>query len=394
MNIHVAHIVPAINERIGGPAVSVPALAEAIIADGLSTEIFTNNYPEHGSIREVPVPITAFDLPTTGKLLRGWNPAFKKLLHVRAAQFSLIHSHGLWMYPNHYARLIAQQHNIPLIISPRGMLETWARDFHAMRKQLAWFCYERKTIHTASAFHATSKREAETLRSLGVIQPIAIIPNGIEAPLIVSDEVEQSIRIRLKLQPKMRYCLFMSRIHAKKGLTELLTAWKHTHAQYPDWGLIIAGADMNSYLEKAASVLNNDLEKYRINYIGHADPITKEVLFTASELFILPSFSENFGIVIGEALIRGKPVITTNAVPWNIIREENLGWLCDPDIRAIQEVLKNALQENSSELAARGTRAIPLITQQYSWKVIGAQMRQFYSYLTDKSTALPDFLNQ
>lgn len=393
MKIHTAHIVPAINERIGGPAVSVPALAENLLADGFSAEIFTNNYPEYGSIRNTPVRVTAFDISTTGKFLRGWNPQLKKTLQARATEFTLIHSHGLWMYPNHYARLVAQRNNIPLIISPRGMLDIWARDFHALRKKLAWFCYEGKTIRTACAFHATSKTEAEMLRSLGFTQPIAIIPNGIDTPLIVPDNQVESIYRDLKIQPTKRYCLFMSRIHQKKGIAELLAAWKDIHKQFPDWNLIIAGTDMTQYLKEAASVLNNDLDKYRITYVGHADPTTKEVLFSVSELFILPSFTENFGIVIGEALIRGKPVITTNAVPWSIVKEKNLGWLCDPNSDSIREVLNNALMEDSEALAVRGARAIPLIIKQYSWSTIGAQMQQFYSYLMKKSPEIPDFID-
>src|SRR5690606_7882307 len=105
-----------------------------------------------------------------------------------------VHSHGLWMSPHRYARLAAHAKGARLVISPRGMLQDWSRNYHAIRKKLAWALFEKENMQTAHGFHATSESEALTLRRLGFKQPVAVIPNGIHAPQPVAAETIQHIR--------------------------------------------------------------------------------------------------------------------------------------------------------------------------------------------------------
>lgn len=110
---------------------------------------------------------------------------------------TLIHNHGIWLPLNHYASVTAQRLNIPLIISPRGMLEPWARSYRGWKKALAWHFYQRRDLKAASVLHATSEQEAKNLQSLGLRIPVAIIPNGVSVPEFTEPEVKDINKKRL-----------------------------------------------------------------------------------------------------------------------------------------------------------------------------------------------------
>ena len=241
--MRVCHVVALINRNIGGPAISVPRLASALAVHGVESRLAALDYPEHGP--QTPVPgATLTSLPSTAlnRLGRGWSPAFHHALTALARQgLDVLHNHGLWMFPNHYARQVAIAANIPLVISPRGMVEQWSLGRSRWKKWLVWHAFEKTNLARAAMFHATSHEEAASIRALGLRQPIAMIPNGIEIPETNAPGDRALLERQFPELRGRRWLLFLSRLHPKKGVLELLRVWQRLHAQFPDWHLVLAG---------------------------------------------------------------------------------------------------------------------------------------------------------
>ena len=144
----------------------------------------------------------------------------------------LIHDNGLWLPTNHSAAVIAGKFGVPLVVSTRGMLEPWALKHRAWKKQIAWWLYQRNDLRTARVLHATAPHEAESLRRLGLRQPIAVIPNGVDLPPFLH---------RSQVPASPHVALFLGRIHPVKGLLELVDAWRIVRPS--GWTMIIAGPD-------------------------------------------------------------------------------------------------------------------------------------------------------
>jgi len=322
--------------------------------------------------------------PDQVKLITAGNPTRDWRRQMEAAHrqqpFSLIHQHGIWVVSSHTTTAFIRHHGIPLVVSPHGMLEPWALKHHAWRKRIALALYQKRNLQQASAFHATCEAEAEHIRQLGFSQPIAIIPNGVSIPDTPSSVPDPK---------ELKTALFLSRLHPKKGVPMLLEAWATINP--PNWQLVISGYDEGNHLAE----LKRQTEHLGLSsVISFPDPLfdqAKNDAFHRADLFILPSHSENFGIVIAEALASGLPVITTRETPWQILEEQNCGWWVDATPEAIACSLKQACQLSPSELQAMGHRGKKLVEEKFLWPRIAKQMLQFYHWLIDEAEK-PDYV--
>ncbi|WP_062297449.1 glycosyltransferase [Nostoc piscinale] len=180
----ICQVVASINENVGGPAYSITNLAKALSQNNIYSHLFTLDYQLNG--RQLPVESVELHSLIAKKLaiyVRGWQPSASNYLTQLASQeLDLIHNHGLWMFPNLYARKAAVRNKIPLVISPRGMVESWSLNNSWYKKWPAWLLYEKHNLDNATAFHATSAEEVQSIRNLGYKQPVALIPNGVSIP--------------------------------------------------------------------------------------------------------------------------------------------------------------------------------------------------------------------
>ena len=379
----VIHVIASINCDIGGPAVSVTRLAEALVEGGVPCSILTLDYPEHGPV------ITARGLETTaipaGALARwgrGYSRAFARVLDQQAAtDCAVIHNHGLWMYPNVCARRAARRHRIPLVISPRGMLEPWSLGRSRARKFFAWHCYERANLASAALFHATSQDELTSIRRAGLAQPVAVIPNGVDVPDVRSIPSRDALEARFPELRSKRWIVFLSRIHPKKGVSDLVRAWTGLAHDFNDVQLIVAGPEFEGY----RAALQRDVQDAgiggRVTFTGMLTGDDKASVLANADLFVLPTYSENFGMSIAEALAHGTPVITTTAAPWPDIRTEHCGWWIDTGAEALQAALLEALSLPREESQRMGIRGRQLVLRAYSWQRVAAEMKVVYEWV-------------
>lgn len=381
--LSVLQVVPSINRNTGGPAASVPGLAGALTRAGVNSTIASLDYAEHGAAVEVPGPRYLYSRPNSvGRRLRGWSPAMRDLIDNAARESDIVHSHALWMVPGVYARRAAKRSGRPLVISPRGMLDSWSLARSRASKWLAGWLYEDRNLRSARLFHATSELEAESIRRYGLRQPIVVLPNGVDLQVTGVIPPREILERRFPELHGKRWLLFLGRLDPKKGLDLLLDLWREVGPHFPDWRLLVAGPDLGGFgARMVVSVAAAPELRSRTTFTGMLEGAEKSAALAHSELFVLPTRGENFGIAVAEALAHGTPVITTTAAPWAEIEHYGAGWWVAPEAGAIGAVLGSALGLPASELLQMGERGKVLVKERLSWDSIGERWVEVYRWL-------------
>ena len=388
-DIQICHTVPSINQETGGAAYCVTQLASSLAQqENISSYLFTLDYPNRGKqVKSPNVILHSQKANILARKIRGFQPSFAQELDQLAQEkLDLIHSHGLWMFPHIYARQAAVKNNIPLVISPHGTLEPWSLKRSRLIKSLAWFLYEHKNLQSATLFHATSVQELKSIRQLGFSQPIAVIPIGLDVPDLSSKPDKTLLTNQFPELQDKQWLLFLSRIHPKKGIDNLLYSWKSIANQFPHWHLVIAGPDLTGYqleIDKLTSELNLTS---RVTFTGMLTGEIKASALANADLFVLPTHSENFGIVIAESLAYGVPVITTKETPWQDLETYNCGWWIDDQPQILTHALTQALNLSSQELEKMGKKGRDLILEKYSWDIVAKNMKNVYNWILTGGT--------
>jgi glycosyltransferase involved in cell wall biosynthesis len=386
----------------GGPSRSIPALAVALARLGVEVEIVTC---ESGSKQSPPLLIQdtlvkTHLLPRLCRTAQGLaqTNGFTKALRASShgVKDCIFHDNGLWLANNHAVAFAAQRLKRPLIISPRGMLTAWALHFRGWKKRVAWGFYQRRDLQAAQVLHATSPQEAEEFRALGLTQPIAVIPNGVEVPEEQRAEDRgksrkqktdsknefqlSSLQISaFKDASRLRTALFLSRIHPKKGLLDLVEAWRTVRPA--GWRVLIAGGGENGHVNEIKAEIRKLKVENDFEFIGPVEGEAKWNLYRNADLFILPSHSENFGIVVAEALACGIPAITTQGTPWEELVTHRCGWWPATGSGPLTEALRDALARTDEERREMGRRGRHLVEAKYSWPGVAAQMLTVYQWM-------------
>jgi glycosyltransferase involved in cell wall biosynthesis len=380
----IGHVSPTIARSAGGPSVSVRRLIEALKkkSPAMVQCLFAGDAAHGGNALADWGEIEPRLFRTFGPRRLGWSPGLRDALVESKPR--LIHVHGLWQYHAWAADRASRQLNIPLVISPRGMLEPWALGRGRAQKWLANNFFQQRMLSEVDCIVATSPLEAAGVRAAGFnATPIAVIPNGVDLP----PTHFQSAAGRHKASADRRTALFLSRIHPKKGISDLLTAWKSVAPT--SWRLRIVGPSDGSHATEVADQIAASNLEANVTMEGPLWGDAKLQAYAEADLFILPSYSENFGLVIAEALAAGVPVITTTATPWKELLSERCGWWIEPGPSALTATLRIVLEIPSEELVSMGRRGRRLMERRYSWNSVARDMADVYSWLFDATTGPP-----
>ena len=365
--MRIIQVVPAISEEASGPSYSVVRLCESLIAEG---EVVALAALDWAPMSRKQAYLKTFPLGWGPRRL-GRSPALHHWLseQAKSGAVDLIHNNSLWMMPNVYSGQVARLHGIPLIVSPRGTLSEWAMQSGTSLKKLFWPLLQRPALAAAACFHATADSEYEDIRRMGFRQPVAIIPNGIDIPELLPKEEKEG-----------RTLLFLGRIHPVKGLDMLLPAWRAVQDRFPEWHLKIVGPDNRGYLGEMQH-LASELRLERVEFSGALFGAQKWQAYRDADLFVLPTYSENFGMAVAEALASGTPAIVTRGAPWAGLQQQQAGWWIDIGVEPLVACMEDAFAQSEDKLQAMGQRGRSWMLADYSWAHVGRQMAEVYRWV-------------
>jgi glycosyltransferase involved in cell wall biosynthesis len=363
MTIRVIIVATSIAPELGGISRSVPLLAENVAKAG------------------VPVVLLAY----------GSQPYTQEFERVQAAQKEvydcqrdliaalgqhlanakgcvIVHHAGVWTPLNYRVYREARRYGALIVCSPRSMLDPWALNHRWFKKKLAWWLYAKRMLQHTTAIHVTCELERRNVERLKLGTPTVLVPNGIDFP-------------KERLLPKrgdkeVKRCLFLSRLSKKKGLPDLLNAFATVN--HPDWVLDIVGNDEGDEGRNAQKLAKQLGIETRVNFLGFRGGDQKWEAYRNADLFVLPTYSENFGLVIGEAMACALPVITTTAAPWEMLDEIGAGWSIKLGVVSLSRVMQDAFSKNSEDLKKMGCLGQEYVYRMFEWDKVGTEMLEGY----------------
>ena len=357
--MRVLHTIDSLRSETGGPARTVPALAGALANQGLQIDLWARDWPAD------------FQAPAHVKTHTGSLAALLGAGEIRA---DIWHEHGIWLRTNHEACRLAARAGTPRVVSPRGMLEPWALRHRRWKKKIAWWLYQRGDLQRAAALHATAEAEAAQFRRLGLRSPITVIPNGVAIP----DRAR-----RPRSGDRMRTALFLSRVHPKKGLPLLVEAWAKVRPE--GWLMRVVGPDEQHHSAEVKMLAQQAGLAETWEFTGEISDREKWQVYELADLFILPSYSENFGMAVAEALSAGLPVITTKGCPWEGLQRHDCGRWVAPTVDGLAAGLRELCAASDDELLAMGQRGRRWMESEFSWNKIAERMTGLYEAVLQRT---------
>lgn len=360
-------VLSTVSRLSGGLFYSVRGLTRALTHSGWEAVVLSpqDRFSEKDLAVWQPLPVELFNVHGPLKT----SPAMRRRL--MRADMDLMHVHGIWLDSQWAAMSRQKRDGTPVIVSPRGMLDPWAVQHASWKKRLVEKLFARKALERATCIHALCRSEAEAVRAYGLTNPVALIPNGVALPRLDGPGREG--------QPPDRWkkLLFLGRIHPKKGLQELLSAWAGLH---PSWELLIAGWDDGGYeagLKALAAELNLGES---VRFVGPAYGAEKERLLRDADAFILPSFSEGLPMSVLEAWSYGLPAVMTGFCNLPEGFEAGAAIRVAPEPESIRDGLRRLMAMDDAALAGMGGCGRRLVEESFSWDGIAERMARVYEW--------------
>ena len=353
----------------GGPSSSVPNLAHRLSATGaVQVEVLGGEDPADPGAAQGWAD-AVFAGRVHGPRSFNYAPSLARRLRVLVPDVTDVQ--GLWTYSS----LANLRHHFatgtPYVVTPRGMLDPWARGRSTFKKRLVRLWFEDTHLQRAACLRATADMEAEHFRSFGLTNPIAVVPNGVEIP---------DLAPRPRLDDGRRRLLFLSRVHPKKGLPLLLRAWAAVEARRPDWDLHIAGPDEMGHTAELLR-LASELGLRRVFWRGAIHGRAKAALYRSADLFVLPTYAENFGLVVAEALAQEVPVITTRNAPWSGLETHKCGWWIDLSAEVLRETLLATTALAPRTLHRMGENGRYWVSREFGLDEVARRMLEVYRWV-------------
>lgn len=284
-------------------------------------------------------------------------------------EYDIVHIHGLWKWMLHTFTNLSVKRGWPIIWSPHGSITPWAMRFKAWKKIPAWWLWQKRDVKKARLLHVTAPLEESYMREYGFTQPCIIAPLGVNVGAKVSHGKHAGGII-----------LFVSRVHRKKGLDMLLKAFG-----IEGWKLRIVGPDENNHVAELKKLAETLGISDKVEFVGpkSGDALARE--YESADIFVLPTYSENFGSVVIESLAAGVPVICTKGAPWKELEDYRCGWWPDIGVTALREALEKATSLTEEDRREMGERGRKLVEEKYTWgKVCETVMHGYESIFKTK----------
>ena len=400
-----AHLTASVSRKAGGLFEAVSRLVQAQHQQGVAVKVFGlwDEFFDADQKGWCPVPVSAFQPAWPGML--AYSPEF--LAELNAFAPDITHTHGLWLYPSVATRNFSRKNQRPYLISPHGMLDPWALNNSRWKKKLAYALFERGHLHGARCLRALCSSEADSMRQLRLKNSIAVIPNGIDLPPVTAPSAPPWGNV---VEPGKKVLLFLSRIHPKKGLVNLLRAWSQVQSASrgePAWVLAIAGWDQGGHeaeLKRLCAELlisfadirdhppaSNLRTSATVVFLGPQFNEAKAACYQHCEAFVLPSYSEGLPMVVLEAWAYSKPVIMTPECNLPEGFQAGAALKVATTGAGVVAGLNELLGMTDAERMTMGRRAHGLVVERFTWSRVAQQLQAVQEWILGGG-AKPDCL--
>lgn len=383
----VLHVIPSVGPVRGGPSAMVRGLARDLSRQGIDTHVATtdDNGPDrlrvpHGvPVRQDGVTYWYFRRHTRFYTF-SWTLGMWLAGHI--ANFDLVHIHGLFSYATLPAAFWADRHRVPYVVRPLGTLSEWSmKSRRPWLKQLSFRFIERQVLKRAAVIHYTSDQERREAEMLDVTTPAVVVPIGLPDSA-ETDRVTGAFRDRHPELQGRRIVLFLSRLDGKKGLDLLLPAFAKVRATVADVSLVVAGTGETGFVSRlkgqaAALGIAGD-----VVWPGFLEGDDKQAVFADADFFVLPSYSENFGIAAVEAMAAGLAVIVSDQVAIHReITQARAGVTVGCDVGELTDALTRLLKD-STLCRSMGEDGRALVRRNYASQSVMRKIIGAYNQIT------------
>lgn len=381
--MRILHVIPSLALRDGGPSKAVIEMCRELRRRGHRPRIYTTNTDGDGCLTAPLERVTEVGgvevvyFPVNSGHYYKLSSSLGSALKDTVGRFDAVHVHALYQFPSTAAAYHCRRCGIPYIVQPHGSLDPYLYRRHPLRKRLYEAMIERRNLSRAAAVLFTSAEEMALARSLGLRFRGAVVPLGVETKETTIGARDTLDRLWPELKGR-RVLLFLGRIHPVKGLDVLARGFGELHRARSDIHLVIAGPDSVGYAVQVREWLAKEEALEATTFTGMATGESKAALLRCADLFVLPSYTESFGIAAVEAMAAGLPVVISNRVKiWREVAAARAGLIVNPDAG---ELAKAALMLLGDPLLAReiGARGVRLTREQFSWSAAGDGLIRLY----------------
>jgi len=382
--LKVLHVLPTLSSYAGGPTAVALNLVRHLNQQGIDAEIATTNDNGNDYFR-VPlmdlhdyqgVPVRFFQRSLRLKeylvscTLGQW-------LWQNVRMYDLLDLHYLFSFAPTIAALFARYYKVPYTLRTMGQLTPWALAQSQVRKKIYTRLIERKNLNHAAAIHCTTWGEAQDVGNFGIKVPKLILPLGV-SPSENIPHASKTLKEKYNIPHDRLITLFLSRLHCKKRPDLLIEALAKLSPDLPTPHLILAGSGETDYHHYLKNLVDQHGLSQQVTFTGFVTGYQKSLLLQGADLFVLPSFSENFGIAVAEALLAGLPVILTEGVQLSPdVQQAQAGLVIKSDLESLQSAIEKLLR--SPELRQiLGGNARNLAESKYYWPTITENLVKGY----------------
>lgn len=378
----ILHVIPSIDKVRGGPSESILDLVDFLNKSGQETDLLTtfSNDSKFVTVDYSRIKEKVHLLPRKHCLFyEQYVPTLKSWLMNNISKYKVIHVHSVFNYTSFVAMTCARLNKIPYVLRTLGHLNEYDLQKKQALKKFWLNFVDKNNLNLVSAFQSTSNSETNEIKKLFPFAKVEAIPHGIRLPVTSFKTEVTDIKL-----------LFISRLHKKKNIPAILEAVSKASQSGISLNLKIAGEpnpgeeDYKVYLQKMVEDLN--IQK-RVEFCGFLSGQAKEVAFKWADVFILPSFDENFGVAVMEALSYAVPVIISPQVALSKeVREFGGGWITDEkNPQSADSILKilERIHQNKNLILEESKKA-RLVAEKFSWENNSRALIALYESILNK----------
>lgn len=383
----ILHVISTLAPHFGGPVHVVLGLARCQARLGHDVTICTTNanypsgtlcVPKNRPVQDQGVSTWHFSVQATSLLI---SVPMARWMRKTIEDFDVIDIHGLYRFPQTYSAWCARKAGKPHLIRPHGALDPFLYQksaYSVLIKRLYERLFDLPNLNGATAIHYTTHDEMERVGFLGLTTPAVVVPNAVDWNAFETLPPRGSFRARLDIAANIPLALFLGRVNFTKGLDLLVPAFAHVAREVREAVLVIVGPDNEGYGRNVRDWVREADLGQRVRFVGYLGPDEVKEAYVDAEVFVLPSYTENFGMTVIEAMACGCPVVISDHVNiWREVQEAGAGRVVGLDHRMLAEAIVSVLR-NRDAAREMGAAGRAFVRRRFTWNRVVEELTVVY----------------